>query len=86
MVAGVAWILAFGGFAVLYGRLLLRLPLQSGSEGMGWLEFAAAFAAFFLTHSCRCARRCARAVAAGPRADAAFTLAYSALSLAVLAG
>ena len=26
MVAGMAWILSFAGFAVLYGRLLLRLP------------------------------------------------------------
>ena len=26
MVAGAAWILSFAGFAVLYGRLLLRLP------------------------------------------------------------
>jgi uncharacterized protein involved in response to NO len=25
-VAGLFWILAFGGFAVLYGALLLRLP------------------------------------------------------------
>ena len=26
MVAGLAWIAAFGGFALIYGRLLLRLP------------------------------------------------------------
>jgi uncharacterized protein involved in response to NO len=26
VIAGLAWIAAFGGFALIYGRLLLRLP------------------------------------------------------------
>jgi uncharacterized membrane protein len=51
---------------------------------MGWLEIAAAYAAFFLTHSVpvRPPFRPALQAALGPRG---FTLAYSALSVAVLA-
>ena len=51
---------------------------------MGWTEFAAAFAVFFLSHSLpvRPPLRPALQAALGPRG---FTLAYSALSLAVLA-
>jgi uncharacterized membrane protein len=51
---------------------------------MDWLEFTAAFAAFFITHSIplRPAVRPQLQRALGPRG---FTLAYSALSLAVLA-
>ena len=50
---------------------------------MGWLEFPAAYAAFFLTHSLpiRPPLRPVLQSALGPRG---FTLAYSALSLAVL--
>ena len=51
---------------------------------MGWLEFAAAYAAFFITHSLpvRPPLRPMLQTALGPRG---FTLAYSALSLAALA-
>lgn len=51
---------------------------------MGWVEFAAAFAAFFLTHSLpiRPPLRPVLQSALGPRG---FTLAYSALSLTILA-
>lgn len=50
---------------------------------MGWSEFAAAFAVFFLSHSLplRPPLRAALQATLGPRG---FTLAYSALSLAVL--
>jgi uncharacterized membrane protein len=51
---------------------------------VGWLEFAAAYAAFFITHSLpvRPPLRPMLQTALGPRG---FTLAYSALSLAALA-
>jgi uncharacterized membrane protein len=51
---------------------------------MGWLEFSAAYATFFLTHSLpvRPSMRPALRAALGP---SGFTLAYSALSLAALA-
>lgn len=51
---------------------------------MGWLEFAAAFAAFFVTHSLP-VRPPLRLILQAALGSRGFTLAYSALSLAALA-
>jgi uncharacterized membrane protein len=59
-------------------------PQPDGPSGTGSLEFAAAFAAFFLTHSLPI-RPPLRPVLQSALGPTGFTLAYSALSLAVLA-